>query len=107
MQTPRTDAQPTDVMEPASPSPSGAAPSRAAPGLISCSETAGRHQWSDLPQPGLIQPAPPAIAPRHQIDQRALSARAATACAEGPAKAGHYVRRQTTYEGNGLPFSGF
>src|SRR6476469_5399222 len=32
MQPPHTDAQPTDVMEPASPSPSGAAPSRAAPG---------------------------------------------------------------------------
>ena len=32
MQTPRTDAQPTDVLEPAPPSPAGAAPSRAAPG---------------------------------------------------------------------------
>jgi HlyD family secretion protein len=32
MQTPRTDAQPTDVVEPAPPSPAGAAPSRAAPG---------------------------------------------------------------------------
>ena len=32
MQTPRTDAQPTDVLEPAPSSPAGAAPSRAAPG---------------------------------------------------------------------------
>src|SRR4051794_37323575 len=32
MQTPRTDTQPTDVVEPAPPSPAGAAPSRAAPG---------------------------------------------------------------------------
>ena len=32
MQTPRTDAQPTDVLEPAPPSPAGAAPSRAASG---------------------------------------------------------------------------
>ena len=32
MQTPHTDAQPTDVLEPAPPSPAGAAPSRAAPG---------------------------------------------------------------------------
>ena len=32
MQTPHTDAQPTDVLEPAPPSPTGAAPSRAAPG---------------------------------------------------------------------------
>ena len=32
MQTPRTDAQPMDVVEPARPSPAGTAPSRAAPG---------------------------------------------------------------------------
>ena len=32
MQTPRTDAQPADVLEPAPPSPAGAAPARAAPG---------------------------------------------------------------------------
>jgi HlyD family secretion protein len=32
MQTPRTDAQPTDVLEPAPSSPAGSAPSRAAPG---------------------------------------------------------------------------
>src|SRR6478609_1431553 len=32
MQTPRTDAQPTDVLEPAPPSPTGAVSSRAAPG---------------------------------------------------------------------------
>ena len=32
MQTPRTDAQPTDVLEPAPPSPAGAAPGQPASG---------------------------------------------------------------------------